>query len=74
MIVVQPQTGIAMPENNGDTMEEVPGANGRTRRNSFLPDGLTKGVWIVKIVSSARPCIQGLSYNGDEIDLHRATG
>ena len=48
-MVVQPQTGIVMPESNGDTMEEVPGAVGRARRDSFLPDSLTKDVWIVKM-------------------------
>ena len=48
--MAQPRTGIAMPESNGDTMEEVPGTYGRVRR------GMQRFVqWLVKIVSSASP-------------------
>ena len=54
-MTVQPQTGIAMPEINGDKIEEVPGTNGRVRRGSSLFDGLTIRAQPVKIVCS--PCM-----------------
>ena len=41
-MAVQPQTGIAAPEGNGDTKKEVPGTVGRVRRGSSLPNSLTR--------------------------------
>ena len=43
-MVMHAQAGTAMPEGNGDMMEEMPDTDGRFRKGISLSNSLTKGV------------------------------
>ena len=71
-MAVQPQTGIATPEGNGNTKKMVSGTVGRIRRGRSLSDGLTNGADCKDCVLSKTT--QSLSHKGNEINPRRAAG
>ena len=69
-MALQPQTGIATLEGNGDMMKEVPGTDGRVGSGSSLSDSFTNGLDCN--VCDLYKTTQSLSHKGNEINPCRA--